>query len=299
MTPALWVLVLLSGAALAGGGAAVAAGLQRTPPALEEALALLAGGSGQTVPADRADQGPTGRFDRIGAWLARHSPIPLLPGQRRALALQRRTAAEFHADKFVWFLIGLALPTLVASCLAFALGPGPSPTVALASLCGVVGWFVPDVLLYRRRRHDRRDASEALFTFLDLVILERLANRSMPQALAAAAGRSDQPLFVHLRQALARAELQQQPPHHELHRLADDLELPALADVADAMRLDETGAALTGALRARVLDLRDAHLAAERIAAHATSERMTLAMTAPVLVFAAILLAPPLLRLTQ
>lgn len=296
MTPLWWMLLLATGAGLAGGAVAVGAGLRRTAPALPDALALLAG-----LPARAVDdaEAPTSRLDRIGAWLARHSPVPLLASQRRALALQRRSVAEFHADKLVWLLIGSVLPTVVAMCGAILLGPGPRPSVALAALCGLAGWFVPDLLLRRRERHDRADATDALFTFLDLVILERLANRSVPQALAAAAAQSDQPLFVHIRRALERAELQQQPPHPELDALARELELPALADVADTLRLDESGAALTTALRARVLDLRDAHLAAQRVDAHAVSERMTLAMTAPVLVFAAILLAAPLLRLTQ
>lgn len=295
MTPLLMTLLIVTGACVAGGSVAVLAGLQKTPPALTDALALLAGH--QEVTAQKTT--PTSRLDRIGAWLARHSPIPILPTQRRALELQRRSVAEFHADKFVWLIIGCVLPTFMTMCLAVALGPGPQPTALFASLCGILGWFVPDFLLARRQKHDKVDANDALFTFLDLVILERLANRSLPQALASAAAQSDQPLFVHLRQALERAELQQQPPHHELAALADRLELPALADVADTVRLDETGAALTEALRARVLDLRDAHLAAQRVEAHAVSERMTLAMTAPVLVFAAILLAAPLLRLTQ
>ena len=296
MTPLMWLIILGTGACVVGGSVALVAGLQRTAPALGDAMAFLAG----EEPGASEDFGSTGtRTERIGAWLARHSPVPLLPGQRRALALQRRSVAEFHADKFVWMLLGVVLPTLVATCVAIIAGPGPRPTVALVALCGLGAWFIPDLLLHRSRRHDQVDATDALFTFLDLVILERLANRSVPQALESAAGQSDQPLFVHIRQALARAELQQQPPHRDLTELAHELDLPALADVAETLRLDETGAALTGALRARVLDLRDAHLAEQRVHAHSISERMTLAMTAPVLVFAAILLAAPLLRLTQ
>ncbi|MGI5951285.1 MAG: hypothetical protein ACOX61_05495, partial [Brooklawnia sp.] len=73
--------------------------------------------------------------------------------------------------------------------------------------------------------------------------------------------------------------------------------LPSIADLADVMRLDDQGAALAGVLAARVKELRDAHLNAERVRAHQASERMTLWMSIPVLIFALIFLIPPLLRI--
>ena len=53
--------------------------------------------------------------------------------------------------------------------------------------------------------------------------------------------------------------------------------------VADVMQLDETGAALSGTLRARVRELRDAHLTSEQIKASAAAEGMTIYMTLPAL----------------
>ena len=89
---------------------------------------------------------------------------------------------------------------------------------------------------------------------------------------------------------LERARLEQQSPYAELRRLAGALDLPELADVADVMQLDETGAALSGALRARVRELRDAHLTAEQIRASADAEGMTIYMTLPAMAFGLILL---------
>ena len=140
-------------------------------------------------------------------------------------------------------------------------------------------------------------ATEALLVFLDLVTLERLTNASATQALQNAAELSEVPLFVQIRTALERARLEQQSPYAELRRLAGQLRLPELADVADVMQLDETGASLSGALRARVAELRDAYLTREQTKAAAAAEGMTIYMTLPALAFGLIFLVAALLRI--
>jgi len=133
--------------------------------------------------------------------------------------------------------------------------------------------------------------------YIDLVTLERLTNASATQALHNAAALSDVPLFVQIRTALERARLEQQSPYAELRRLSDELKLPELADIADVMQLDETGAALSGTLRARVRELRDAHLTREQIKASAAAEGMTIYMTLPALIFGLIFLVAAMLRI--
>jgi hypothetical protein len=86
-------------------------------------------------------------------------------------------------------------------------------------------------------------------------------------------------------------------PYDELKAEARRLDLPALSDLADVMRLDESGASLAGTLRARVRELRDAHLTDLKIAASDVSERMTVFMVIPSLVFGLVFLLPPILRL--
>ncbi len=235
--------------------------------------------------------------ERLGAVLYRLSPISLSDGQRRALRLQDKPIAEFYADKAVMMIIGAVLPGLAAfawSLTGSSLGPWP----ALLSLVGaVIGFFVPDLLLRRAADTARSGAVEALLVFIDLVTLERLANASATQALHSAAQLSDNPLFLQIRTALERARLEQQPPYDELRRIADQLQLPELTDVADVMQLDETGAALSGALRARVRELRDAHLTGEQTKASAAAEGMTIYMTLPALIFSLIFLVAAMLTI--
>ena len=73
--------------------------------------------------------------------------------------------------------------------------------------------------------------------------------------------------------------------------------LPELADVADVMQLDETGAALSGTLRARVRELRDAYLTRQQTRAATDAEGMTIYMTLPALIFGLIFLTAALLRI--
>ena len=212
----------------------------------------------------------------LGALLYRVVPIPLSNGQRRALRLQDKSIAEFYADKAVMAIIGAVLPALAGGVIAYLTGH-LSPVPAIAVLVGgVVGFFIPDLLLRRATANVRTGAAEALLVYIDLVTLERLTNASATQALHNAAALSDVPLFTQIRTALERSRLEQQSPYAELRRLSDQLRLPELADIADVMQLDETGAALSGTLRARVRELRDAHLTREQIKASAAAEGMTI-----------------------
>jgi len=293
-----FALVLVAGVLLAAGLVALVAALVPGTPALEAALGR-AGDAGRPADVGR-DLGPvSSRSERLGAALHRRVPVPLTERQRQALRLQDKSIAEFYADKAVMAIIGAALPALVAAAVGVLRG-SISPLPVLAALLGAaVGFFVPDLLLRRTAAVVRSGAVDALLLYLELVTLERLTNASAPQALHNAATLSDVPLFVQIRSALDRARLEQQPPYPELRRLAVQLDLPELTDVADVMQLDETGAALSGALRARVRELRGAHLTQEQIKASAEAEGMTLYMTLPALIFGLIFLVAALLKVVS
>lgn len=287
---------LLAGVLVAAGLVALVVGLRPGNPRLDAALARA--GQDTAEPTAATDIGPVlTRSERVGAAAYRLTPVPLSGGQRRALRLQDKSIAEFYADKVVMAVIGAVLPGLLGTAIGWVGGHvGAFP--ALAAVVGAgLGFFVPDLLLARADVTARSGAVEALVVFLDLVTLERLANASATQALHNAAALSQVPLFVQIRAALERARLEQQSPYAELRRLAGALDLPELADVADVMQLDETGAALSGALRARVRELRDAHLTAEQIRASADAEGMTIYMTLPAMAFGLILLMAALLQI--
>lgn len=292
MTPTTLGLVVLCGMLIAGGAVTAAAAFVREPVRLDEALDRLSGTRHLVAPTT-VDLGS----DRVGAWAYRTLRLPVSANQLRALHLKGMSLSAFYTEKVVWAFIGLVTPGVVVTGVAALAGLAWQAPVAVALVGGVVGFFVPDLQLRRAGASARTDAGEALFTFLDLITLERLANQSATQSLHAAASVSDETPFRQIREALERARLEQRPPYGELRRLADDLGLPELRDVADIMMLDEHGASLASSLRARVKELRDGHLTRQKMAAQEVSERMTILMVVPAMVFGLIFLVPPLLRL--
>lgn len=288
MTAALFVV---PGALIALGLVAAVLAFRPQHPRLADALGAL-----EVAPPAAAVPTAAG-IDRVGAWWVKARRVVADGARERQLTLSGRTLTRHYALKVVGALVGLALPIVVGAVLWVAMDVPPTVPL-LASLIGaVLGFLVPDLQLRREQRGVGEDAAEALLTYFDLVTLERLANRSAIQSLHAAAELSDTPVFRSIRRVLERARLEQRAPYGDLKVLARELDLPALADLADVMRLDESGASLSQTLRARVRELRDAHLTQAKVAATELSERMTLWMVLPSLVLGLFFLVPPLLTL--
>lgn len=292
-----FALVILTGVLLAGGVVSLVVAAVPGTPRLEEALSRVNGDWGQRLPVS-LDVGPTSsRSEKLGAFFYRHSPVPLTRRQQQNLRLQGKSIAEFYSDKIVMGLVGAVMPAVIAFALSQLVGTSTLYPALAAVVGAVVGFVVPDLLLLRATAAARSGAVEGLLVYIDLVTLERLANASATQALHNAAQLSDVSVFSQIRTVLEQAQLEQQSPYDGLRRLAEALDLPELGDIADVMQLDETGAALSGALRARVRELRDAHLTAAQMEASATAEGMTLYMSLPALIFGLFFMVPPLMKI--
>lgn len=288
------LVLVLPGMALALGVVLVVSAFRPEHARLGDALASLS-----SVRTPQADADADADGGGLGSWLLRRRPTLVSPAQVRALELRDRTVESHVTRKAVGAIVGFVAPLVLGLALWVALGVDLG-LPALVSLVGAaVGFVAPDLALRGAEKHVTADATEALLTFFDLVTLERLANQSATQALHAAANLSDIAIFRTIRSALDRARLQQRMPYAELKQVGRELELPALVDLADVMALDDAGAALSGTLRARVKELRDAHLTDTKVAASEVSERMTFFMVIPSLVFALLFLVPALLRLVQ
>lgn len=269
-------------------------GATAPPVRLADALAAL----DRPSPAPRWEPEPSEGLEGLSERLHRRLRLPLTRTQQRLLAIQGRSVGDFFAEKLVWTLAGLLLPTLWAAVqLAFGRPPGLEP-LGLSLACAVAGYFVADLRLRRGAGQHRRAATDGIHTFFDLVVLERLANASATQAAANAAAMSQTPLFRRISAALERARMEQAQPWDELRRVAGEWQVPELADFADVMQLEEQGAGLAEVLQARVRELRGAHLSRQKAAAQAASESMALWMSLPALLLGVALLAPALLTLT-
>lgn len=284
------VLAALVGCLAAAGVWALLQVRVQPQPRLGDAFDLLDGRRPEPVTIEPG-------VSRLGSWVRTRSGLVVSDDTRRRLRMVGTGVDRHIAHKTMGALIGALVPALLAGWLSWLVGAF-SPLPALFVLAGgVLGFVWPDLRLRQRDQAVTADAAEALLTYVDLVTLERLANRSGTQALHSAAAVSDVTVFRAISDVLERARLEQRAPYAELQRLGTELRLPALVDIADVMRLDEAGAALSGALRARVKELRDAHLTAMKVHATEVSERMGILMVVPTLLFGLLFLVPPLLRL--
>lgn len=289
-------LMVLCGTIVGLGVVLVVAGSLRRTLRLSDALMVLDGM--ETPEVSQTGGSPLG-VEAMGGWLQRRLRLPLTMKQQQLLLLHDRSVADFFTEKLVLSLTGFMLPTLWM-VLQFALDAPTGPLPLLFSvLGGVGGYFLADLRLSRSSSQLRRTTTESIHTFFDLVALERLANASASQAVAAAAGISDAPLFRRITSGLERARLEQTTPWPELRRVGREWNIPELDDFADVMKLEEQGAALAGVLQARVRELRDSHLAQQRAAAHEATESLTLWMTLPALLLGLTFIIPPLLKLTS
>ncbi|GAA4898720.1 hypothetical protein GCM10025789_15860 [Tessaracoccus lubricantis] len=260
------------------------------PVRLDDALALL----------DRrptAAQAAAAGLDGLGERLQRRLRLPLTAKQQKLLLMQDRTVGDFFIEKLVWTLTGFFLPAMWGA-LQFLMGRPVGLTPLAVALAGALcGYFVADLRLRSGAEEEKRSAVDGIHTFFDLVVLERLANSSAAQATANAAAISDAPLFRRITAGLERARMEQVQPWPELRRVAAEWGVPELADFSDVMQLEEQGAGVADALRARVRELRDAHLSQQKARAQEASEAMTLWMTIPALLLGVALVAPALLTL--
>lgn len=279
---------------VAGLGLALLVRGAMTPPVrLGDALAAL----DRRQPAPVATEVLPAGLEGVAQRLQRRLGMPLSSRQQRLLNLQGRSSGDFFIEKLVWTVTGLSLP-LMWALLQAALGerPGLLP-FGVSLLGGIGGFFIADLRLRNGAELHRRSAVDGIHTFFDLVVLERLANASAAQATASAAAVAEAPLFRRISSGLERARMEQTQPWDELRRIADEWKVSELTDFADVMQLEEQGTGLAEVLRARVRELRDAHLSQQKAAAQEASESMTLWMTLPALLLGVALLSPALLTL--
>lgn len=301
MRDSLFTVWLMAAALAVSGAWLVVSGVLPRTVRLDDALSILASEDEQTVGQRRPllASGSSSRMESFGVWFYQHGHLPLTARTQQLLSLQGRTIGDYFWKKLMLSGTGLIVPWVMALILRSWIGGIGVLPVGLSLIALCVGWFWPDFMMRSGSRQIKADAQEAVSTYFDLGILERLANLSAAQSLEAASRLSANPVFVRIAQALDRARLEQRPPWNDLYRVSEELELPSIADMTDVMRLDEQGAALAEVLGARAKELRDEHVLAEHARENQTSERMTLWMSLPVVIFALTLLMPPLLRLVD
>ncbi len=236
---------------------------------------------------------------RVGLWAAQHLPAGWVRVPEQDLAILGKARHELVGEKVLMAGIGLVAGPLLSALfvIAFGLPAGVPVAASLAAAAGL--WFVPDGEVRKRAKAARAEFTQAVAVYTDLLALERRAGGSgTRQAMENAARVAASWPFRRIGHALARSSLSEQQPWDALHDLSRELDVAALDDVADIMRMSgEQGARVYESLRARSSAMRSAMLSAEHTKADELARRMALPSTACGLIFAAIAAAPGIMRL--
>lgn len=284
-------IVLASGALMGLGAAVALMALFPAPPALGPAMERLKPGGGGAEP---------GRDRR--SRLARRLPATVIGARipHADLALLGRTADDYLAQKalmlgvgaigpvvfWAWcLLLGVSLPWAVSwgACLAFA----------------VAVFFAPDASIRGQAAEARAGFRQALVAYLDLVALARAAGSGPAGALESAAKVGEGWTFRRLALVLDPARRGTGNAWDELARLADEIAVPELGDLAAIAQLaGARGAGILDTLMAKAQSLRDAELSAAVSRARSRTETMTVPMALSVLGFLLLLGYPAFARMT-
>ncbi len=215
------------------------------------------------------------------------------------LRILGKDQSDWLASKIGFCAVGLALaPSL--SALAALSGrslPWAIPVAGMVAL-GVLMSFLPDLKTRANARSRRADFRHALASYFDLVALERGAGAAPTEALEAAAQVGFGWAFARMRAALERARKASQPPWDGLARLANEIGVGELGDLAEIAEVaGQDGARILETLTARAEAMRAQALAATKAQAGARSTTMVLPISLLAAGFLALLIFPDFYRL--
>jgi hypothetical protein len=292
---ALQQLAVICGAVVGAGLLLVVRAVWPRVPHLVTTVGALAGDA--AAPEDIND-GRTWRA-RVGTMVLRRWPT--LPGVRapyRDLSLLGIPLARYIGERAGFAVAGWLTATLVSVLAGIGWGATIGMTVGVAPLVAVAASFIPDYTIARAAKRAREDFVLGLSAFADLVALQVASGTGTVQAVETAAELGDSWVFWRLGDELRRAEFTQTRPWDALRQVADELDLPMLADVADTLRLSvEKSVTVADSLRARAHALRHELLSAEHERANAASEQLSAPVAGLVLTFMLLLVTPAMLEL--
>ncbi|RBQ13972.1 type II secretion protein F [Spongiactinospora rosea] len=280
-------LVLGGGAALGLGAFLMVAAFLPAPPALGPAMERLRPGAGGT-----SRERLSARARLAGSLIGARVP-------RADLAMIGKTADDYLVKKGLVIALGAAGPLLLwAWCgvLGIAL-PWPI-TWGTCAAFAVAVFFAPDFSIRKDAADARKAFRQAIVAYLDLVALARAAGSGPAEALEASAKIGDGWTFQRLAIALDPTRRGAGSAWDELARLAREINVPELGDLASIAAIAGTrGAGILDTLMAKAQSLREVELSREIAKAKSRTETMTVPMALSVVGFLLLLGYPAFARM--
>jgi tight adherence protein C len=288
-------LVVLGGMVIAAGLVLAARALRPAPPSLAAALKQLS-----AEPAPMISVPTTSTRDKWD-WL----PEPVAAALDKHLGVSDAdlkiiewTHAQLAGRKLTLALAGLLAPAVLSIAMAFlGLGAYAVFPVFLGVGLAAVGWLLPTMEAKEFATKERAAFRTNLEFFLTLVAGERRSRGSVEQALEEAVEISGSKPFLRMRRAIRTAALAGRKPWADLRALGDELEVPALRNLAELAEVAADGASIYNTLLATAKTMRHADLADARTEANLDSERMARPLSLLVFGLALFVLIPFTLRM--
>lgn len=192
------------------------------------------------------------------------------------LRVTGRSLDAHLGSKALLALAGLLLPPAWTALVALGgLQIGTGATLGAALVLAIAGFVTPDLLLRTQAAERRRDFTTALGSYLDLVVISLAGGSGVESALRDAAHIGHGWAFTHLRGAIESTRLTGESPWTVFARLAADLGVTPLAELAASVSLAGTeGARVRDSLAAKAASLRDRQLSEAEAEAQSATERM-------------------------
>ena len=248
-----------------------------TSPTLAEALAAL-NRPPVKAPILAADGG--GWAARLGAPMGRMLAAANLPGAKisRDLAVLERAPQRHLAEKAVLAISGLIFAPVAWTVLAVLGLPLPWVIPVWGALgLAAAGFYVPDLSVRQEAQGRREEFRHALTAYLDLVVISLSGCAGVEAALGEAARVGEGWAFATIRRALAAARLSRTAPWTTLRQLGEELDVPALQELAASLSLaGSEGAKVRASLTSKAGGLRTAALTDADAASQQATERMSL-----------------------
>jgi len=273
------ILGLICGAGVGLGVLLVVRGARQPRPALALSLERLR--PGYEDPAAASVLG--GRLEVHGARLGERLALAVdrtglrLASTRSDLAVTGKPLERFYLDKVLFAVFGFVfIPAAVAFTSAAGVSLPVIVPVWVSLVFGVVGFFLPDLLIRGEAAEARRGFRHALSAFLELVRINLAGGAGIEGALHDSVSVGSGWAFDRLREALALSRLSGETPWAALGRLGVELRIDELIELSSSLVLaGSEGAKIKESLAAKADSLRRHEAAVAEAKAQEASERMS------------------------